>query len=330
MSSVSPTLNRGSVLFSTSDLNAADANGLTFSSFHGAGAPNYAIEAVPCCHNQLFCDEISAIGTAGFGLREGANTYRVLWFNAIASWFPTFVTKVATVSWSINGGNFVRTDSAAGTLVPKWSNTSSFGAGAVYQDRLAGYLYFFGQRPYQTAPNPIRLARVESKFASVIDRSKYEYWSGSAWVKNTVDPMAPSELSAFGAAADIIPASANPGPEFSVAFDAYANRYILLFETNRWSNTEAVELWQSSSLTGPWSKVTNGATRLPRAATSGGTWSPYNFFYGPYMSEQLMQGGGQSIYYQMSEWNGLPGFRPYNTGLWTFNVNRTATPGCTP
>jgi hypothetical protein len=76
-----------------------------------------------------------------------------------------------------------------------------------------------------------------------------------------------------------------------------ANRYILLFETNRGTSSEAVELWQASSLTGPWSRITNGATRLPRAGTTGGTWSPYNFFYGPYMSEQLMKNGGQTIYY---------------------------------
>ena len=79
-----------------------------------------------------------------------------------------------------------------------------------------------------------------------------------------------------------------------------------------------------------WTRLTNGANRLPNAATAGGTWSPYNFFYGPYTSEQLMTGGGQSVYFQLSEWNGIPGFRPYNVGLWTFNVNRGLVGGCTP
>jgi hypothetical protein len=328
MISVWPTLQRGSVLFSTNDLDASD--GLSFSSFQGMGFPNFATEVVPCCHNDpkppSTCDEISAIATAGFGLRENGVNYRVLWFNAIKSWFP-FTTKVATLALSTNGGAFQRRDAVPGSLVPTWGDDSSFGAGAIYQDRLAGFLYFFGQRPYQSTPTPIRLARVEAKFASVTDRSKYQYWNGSEWKPSTAVFDA-SKLSSFGPAADIIPASAAPGPEFSVAFDAYANRYIMLFETKRWTNDTAVELWQSSYITGPWTKVTNGETRLPRATTTGGTWSPYNFFYGPYMSEQLMKKGGESIYYQMSEWNGVGGFRPYNTGLWTFDISRFTANGC--
>jgi hypothetical protein len=336
---VAPTNLRGSILFSTQDLDPSDNNGLSFSSWIGNGNPNFAKEVVPSCHNTpLGCNEVTAIATAGVGLSEGGTRYRVLWFDSIAGWVP-FTSNVATLAWSVNGGAFSRADKTAppgGTIAPQWSNTSHFGAGAIVHDRMGGWLYFFGQRPYQ--PNtPIRLARVPAKFASVMDRTKYEYWSGSDWVKNSQNPLAPSDGTYFGpiasSAANIIPASINAAPEFSVAFDAYANRYLMLLVTNRWTNAAAVELWQSSYITGPWTKVTNGASRLPRAGTTGGTYFPYNFFYGPYMSEHIMRGGGQSIYYQLSEWNGFPfpiAFGPYNTGLWTFNVTREPTAFCTP
>ena len=164
----------------------------------------------------------------------------------------------------------------------------------------------------------------------MLDRTKYEYWSGSNWVKNAASPMAPSEGNYFGAAADIIPTSANAGPEFSVAFDAYANRYIMMLVHNRWAAGTAVELWQAANITGPWTKVTNGASNLPNANTAGGQWLPYDFFYGPYTSEHIMRNGGQNIYFQLSEWNGLFAARPYNVGLWTFNIDRTLTTSCTP
>lgn len=332
MTPVSPTNKRGSVLFRTQDLDASDANGLTLSSWVGAGVgAGFASRVVPSCQDNLFCNEVTSIATAGFGLREGNNKYRVLWFDSITSWTP-FTSKVGTLAWSVNGGAFARADLTApptGTVAPQWPDKSHFGAGAILQDRLNGYLYFYGQQPYR-ANVPIRLARVRAKFASVMDQTQYEYWNGSAWIKNAADPLAPSRIGGLPAAADIIGPKVNAGPEFSVGFDAYANRYLLMFETNRGSNSNAVELWQARQITGPFTKVTNGASKLPNANTPGGTWSPYNFFYGPYMSEQLMRNGGQSVYFQLSEWNGIPAFRPYNVGLWTYDITRDTVAGCTP
>jgi hypothetical protein len=317
---------RGSVLFKSQDLDPTD--GLQLTSFEGT---SFAKEIIPCCHNVLFCDEVTAIATAGFGLHEGSSTYRILWFDAIASWFP-FTSKVASMAWSVNGSNFARADQTPPTAAvpPKWSNTSNFGAGTVWHDRLGGYVYLFGQRPY-IANAPIRLARVPAKFASIMDQTKYEYWSGSAWVHDAFFPLAPSEGTYFGAAANLIPATENPGPEFSVAFDTYSNRFIMLVVKDRETTTAATHLWQSASVTGPWTQVTTGASTLANAAMTGGTVAaPYPYFYGPYTSEQLMPGGGQSVYYQLSEWNGANAVKPYNTGLWGFNVTRTLTPHCVP
>ena len=329
MTPVSPTRNRGSILFRTSDLDPSDSNGLTYSWWQGN--PSFAAEVVPSCHNSFPCNEVTAIATAGFGLRDGSNAHRLLWFASISNWSP--FTSTATWAYSTNGGAFARADKnpPAGTNPPVWTDASHFGAGAIWQDRLAGYVYLFGQRPYRNN-TPIRLARVPAKLASVMDRTQYEYWGGSGvgWKKDANNPLAPSEGSYFGSAADIIPASANAGPEFSVAYDAYANRWIMLLVRDRWTNTTAVELWQSASVTGPWSKVTTGSNNLPNASTAGGQWSPYNFFYGPYTSEHIMRNGGQSVYFQLSEWNGIPSFRPYNVGLWTFDITRATTPSCAP
>jgi len=334
MTSVSPTYLRGSVLFSGQDLDPSDANGLTFSSYVNNGNPNFAKEVVPCCHNNPNCNEVSAIPTAGFGIKDGANNYKVLWFDGIASWFP-FTSRVASLAWSVNDGPWSRADQAFPFTGPRWEDNTHFGAGAIYHDKfggsdmLGGMIYFFGQQPYRFNA-PIRLARVKADFASIMDRTKYQYWNGTAWDSNPFFPLAPAQVGYYPSTADVIPASANAGPEFSVAFNGYTNRYMMLLVANRWTNNAAVQLWESKNLTGPWSKITSGAGNLPNANTPGGQWSPYNFFYGPYTNQQLNRAGGQNVYFQMSEWNGIPGFRPYNTGLWTFNVSRKQTTNCVP
>jgi Domain of unknown function (DUF4185) len=324
---------RGSVLFSTKDL--TPANGLTLDSFESATffGNVYAREVVPSCHNQLLCPEASAIPTAGFGLRDAGVGRRFLWFNSIAWWLP-FISNGAGLAWE-DGNEFKRPDTSPwpipGKEPPRWTGTSHFGAGAIYQDRFDGYIYFFGVTAY--APNtPVRLARVKATFASVMDRSVYQYWDGAIW-KTEADtaPKWPSEPGTFLGAADIIKPEENVGPEFSVAFDAYANRYIMLIVHDRGNASKArVQLWQSKAITGPWEKVTGGAQQwLPNTSMVGGQYpGGFFWFYGPYTSEQTMVDAGKNVYYQLSEWNGLPGTKPYNTGLWGFRVNRHTSPNC--
>lgn len=329
---VAPTRKRGSVLFKTQDLNAAD--GLTLSAFESvtSAGVTFAKEVVPSCHNTTPCNEASAIATSGFGLNEGGVPIRILWFDAIETWVPTFKSKVASLAYSINGGEWKRADIDRPFVPrpPMWTNDSHFGAGATWHDRRGGFIYFFGQRPYM--PNaPVRLARVAATFAAVMDEKQYWYWNGTDWIQNAADPLKPSRLTNSGltSAADIIPASNNSGPEFSVSFDAYANRFIMLIVSNRETDSAATQLWQSNGLEGPWKRVATGQNHLPNANMTGGAWfGKYNFFYGPYTHETLMRNGGSSVYFQLSEWNQIPVTKPYNTGLWGFNVTRNTIPGC--
>jgi hypothetical protein len=57
-----------------------------------------------------------------------------------------------------------------------------------------------------------------------------------------------------------------------------------------------------------------------------------------------MPNGGEHVYYQLSEWNGLigppsslppgpifyPGGLPYNVGLWTYKLAAAGTANCQP
>jgi hypothetical protein len=334
---VAPTNKRGSVLFSTSDLNASD--GLQFDSW--VGSPTFASEIVPSCHDASPCslqpNEVSAIADAGFVLHENNMSYKVLWFLSINTWGPSNALNQSTfngssLAWS-TGSGFTRGDLALGPTgkpPPRWGSTSSFGAGAVWQDRLNGLIYFFGQQPYQNNA-PIRLARVAAKVASVFDATQYTYWDGvhSRWSSSEAD------------ATPVIQGSANAGPEFSVAFNAYANQYLMMFVSNRWNvgGTAAVQLWEATNLNGPWTQIPTSPL-LPNATWGLGIYAgQYWYFYGPEMSEQLMTGGGQTVYYQLSEWNGTPpavggiplpypAGLPYNTGLWTYSVSRNVVSGC--
>lgn len=337
MDPVAPIGRRGSILFTTTDLNPSDGLSLTGWVGGNAGA---ATEVVPSCHNTTPCSEGTAIADAGFSLTEGSTNYRILWFASFTN--LTFQWIGSSVAWSVNGGAYTRGDlnlAPGGTTPPRWlasNSATSFGAGAIWQDRLGGYIYFFGERPY-VANTPIRMARVPAKFASVVNANAYQYWNGSNWQSGEAGLSSP--------AADVIPASANAGPEFSVAFDPYVNTFLMMFVANRWNgSTAAVQLWQTAVLTNPsgWTKVNTGSV-LPNTAMAGGTYpGSFWYFYGPYMNEQLMMNGGQSVYYQLSEWNGLkgppsslpppaplnPAGLPYEVGLWTYNLARTNVTGC--
>ena len=107
-----------------------------------------------------------------------------------------------------------------------------------------------------------------------------------------------------------------PRPEFSVAYNAYAGRFFMMFVN---ANTANIEIWQAPAVTGPWALV--GA--YPPAASG---------LYGPYASDHLQRNGGQDFYFLLSEWNGLPApfGEPYNVGLWKGSFTRATIPGCVP
>jgi hypothetical protein len=344
---VSPTGTRGSVLYYGTDLDPS--NGLQFSSYVGAGiSPDFfAREVIPSHHNATSNPaytppvEVTAIPSAGFGLKEGGKSYTVLWFDSIHHWIlGGVVSNYSTLALSdvATGDIFVRGDSPtkpAGMNLPIWnppiwSRTSSFAAGAIYQDRYNGYIYLFGQN-MDTPSAPIRLAKVEAKMASILDKTKYEYWGGTAkgWEKASQfpNPLTPSELSHFGTSADLIPGNVNAGPEFSVFFDAYVNRFLMLLVRNRVQpRNNNVEVWEASDITGPWQQKSQDFGNLPHGQMSGGA---FWYFYAPYTSQQMLGGGGRTVYYQLSEFNTLPfATSPYNVGLWSFDLSYIPKAGC--
>jgi hypothetical protein len=120
----------------------------------------------------------------------------------------------------------------------------------------------------------------------------------------------------FSAAADIIPVSSSTGPrqELSVAYNSYANRFTMMM-LNLIGNQ--IELWQSPSIIGPWTRVSGAADdKLPTGTPVG--------VYAPYMSEAHAKGAGRENYFLLSEW-----FDVYNVGVWRFLANRATVSNCT-
>jgi hypothetical protein len=330
-----PTNYRGSVVFKTNNLSVL--NGLKFNDYVGSTlelGPGWATEIVPSCHgtNCGSTPEVDAIASAGFGLSEAEIDYHFFWFTSIKAWGPPFVSNVSSIAWNHALNGYTRGDQATGpggVVPPRWTPNSNFGTGAVWQDRANGYIYFFGTKPYQ-ANETVELARVPAKVASVLDHTQYQYWDGKNYetVGNDTKNPSTAELNAK----PIVTGISNMGPEFSVAFDAYTNTFLMTVVSNRaasYSNGQAaMQLWQAQFITGPWSLVSTGTT-LPNYHWTDVAPAGFNYFYGPNMSEQLMQSAGQSVYYQLSEWAvSTTLFYPYNTGLWAFNVARSSISGC--
>lgn len=312
---------RGSVLARTTDFDPSDANGIAFQGWETVPfVPNVAREVVPSPHDYFGNSEITAIATAGFGLTEGFNTYRFVWFDSIRTWTPSFVANESTLAWSVNNGAFVRGDQQPLFRAPRWPWSSYMGPGAIWVDRENGYVYFFGVKTY-VAGNPVRLARVRAVSSLVVNHLEYEYWTGSQWQKpNIANEYALANLA--GPAPDIIPASRNARPELSVAYDSYAGRFIMLIHNDVDLYTDpgfnTFEMWQAPAVTGPWTQVVPAGPKLPTLAN----------LYGPYMSEHTMRNGGQDIYFAMSEWDVV--LQPYNVGLWKMSLTRNTIPSCVP
>ena len=314
---------RGNVLAYTHDFDPADDNGIVLEGWETApGRPNVAIEVVRSPHDQSGNTEFTAIGASGFGLTEGKDQYRFLWFAAIEKWDP-FTTSESTLAWSQNLGPFTRGDSAPAAHPPRWPFDSYFGPGAIWVDRERGYVYFFGVRTYQPG-QPIRLARVRATSAAVRDHLQYEYWTGSAW--QHPDPKDEYALArAEDAAFNLIPGGAqqNNRPELSVAYNPYVGRFTMMLQNDATPfEDEAqtyLEQWEAEAIEGPWTRAdTADALVLP----------PHQ--YGPYLSEQTLSQGGRDVHFALSDWNLLPLSlgQPYVVALWHMALERHIRPGC--
>ena len=347
---------RGTILFQSDDMDPS--NGIVFNGYESTALdpkwkdPRVAAEVIPSIHNILLGEQ-TAIASAGLALNEGGVRYRVLWFTSLRRFatpgaappLPTDLplTNFGTLAVSTDAGTgsfgpFVRGETLPNTKIPKWAPLNlnvgtpdnSFGSGAIWVDREQGWVYFFGVPTYNPT-SVVRLARVGAKFAFITDFTQYEYYTGpqGGWVRDTDGRFAKGTRPLPGVCCQSFGNVETPRPEFSVVFDSYANRFLMMFSEN--SNNPRMQIWQAPDPTGPWTKVDTGVPAndsLPNNSNVPG-------LYAPYMSEHIMQRGGQDVYFTLSQWASttllLPPVmipQPYNVGLWKLTASRATLPGC--
>jgi hypothetical protein len=179
----------------------------------------------------------------------------------------------------------------------------------------------------------VRLARVQARFDYIVDRSQYQYWNGLTWVQDVnadmLEAVPQAQGGLWGSSADLISATVatQPRSEISVAFDSYANRFVMML-TN--VARAQVELWQAPAVTGPWSWVAvNGQLPNYNGFTFDGSGA---IVYSPFTSDQVLSNGGGDVYFLLSELsagnNQPPPSNLYNVGLWHYAVTRAITPFC--
>jgi hypothetical protein len=274
--------------------------------------------------------EASVVAGGGFAMSpaSGPET-RFLWYFSVKQWGPPFLANYSGLAKSESGGAWGRGQG------PVWPANSNFGPGAVWQDRYNQWIYFFGVRPQLGTPNDpgtlpysgVRVARVRSNANAILDPKQYQYWSGSAWIADTQGNYAPAiprdQGGLFGAEADIVWSQALPRSEISVAYDSYANVWIMMILD---MNDAGIRLLASSAITGPWVEVPFDTFALPNPALLPAPPPPHPpGVYAPFTSDHLMLGAGTDVYYLLSEW-----YPVYNVGEWHFTVNRNTSCSLTP
>ncbi|SEE52453.1 DUF4185 domain-containing protein [Jiangella alba] len=261
---------RSNVLLRSSDTDLS--NGMTFDSA-ATDSPGHAKELIP----SLKVDgvEMTVIPTAGVSV----GTRQYMAYMSVRHWGPPgeWDTNYAAIAYSDdNGENWVTTGA------PTWDNPTGdnkFQMGAFV--RHGGYVYLFA------TPNGRNddafLARVPE--ASVLTKSAYTYWNGSAWVS--------------GADTQATPVLDGPVAELSVRYDAERDLWITVYMRG----TDIV-LRSAENPTGPWS--------APQVIVSDADHpGPYGGFIHPWSS-------GDDLYFALSQWN------PYNVYLMRVSLDADA------
>ncbi|WP_166351993.1 DUF4185 domain-containing protein [Phytoactinopolyspora limicola] len=261
---------RSQVLLRSTDTNLAD--GMTFSSA-AEDFPGHAKELIPS--QKIDGVEMTVIPTAGVSV--GSRQY--LGYMSVRQWGPPgeWDTNYAAIAYSDdNGENWV---TAGG---PQWDNPTGnnpFQMGAFV--RHGGYVYLFA------TPNgrndDAYVARVSEN--SVLTKSAYTYWNGSAWVS--------------GADTQAVPVIDGPVAELSVRYDPERQKWITVYMRG----TDIV-LRSADTPTGPWSS--------PQVVVSDADYpGPYGGFIHPWSS-------GDDLYFALSQWN------PYNVYLMRVTLDGNA------
>ncbi len=284
--------------------------------------------------------EFTTIPGAGFGVTDSSgNGWRFLWFFSVTSFGNpgSFTTRHASLAYTENttlatNVTWTRGDAnLSAPTAPVWPSISNFSPGAVWYDRFNRMIYFFGIRPQLLATvwgtnqypfSGVRLARVPSTPTSILNPAKYQYWTGSAWVSDpgnysvATPQTPPGSGGVYGTAADIIPSVVDPRSEMSVAYDAEAGSFIMMFVN---MVDGGIRLYQSTAVTGPWSEVLFDTFSLPNTLDGGSTQSGGQKTYAPFTNDQLLVNGGRDVYYTLSEFTPV-----YNVGLWHYAITASS------
>jgi len=283
--------------------------------WHGTSANDTMADQVilPRMSDEAQCGDTGMIPTGGFALTSGATTTRFLWFMSVKTWNFNPATNNscdmtdgyrlrvnrASLAYSQNGGSWTRADLGYPMAGVWWDAQSKFTSAFAYHQIIgggSGYVYFYGFAADNNMPDSnsgVYLARARATVGDVLTKSSYEYWNGSSWVANNEAAAAP--LSGIAAHAR----------ELSVAFNSYANRYMMLVT----DTTNGMRMYQSEALEGPWSFVAT----LPYVIGN----------YAALTHDRFQADQGKNFGYYMSQW-----FPAYNVGNWWATITRNTYSNC--
>ncbi len=270
-----------------------------FTSWLGASSDHIADQVIPPGPNESY----GAIPSGGFSITEDGHNYKYLWLMSVLGWQPVLHVSRGSIAYSVDDGPWQRLD-ASYPSGKYWAQSSNFTNVGVYHQIVgpgAGYVYIYGIQADGNMGNSnsgVKLMRVKATHASITDPTKYEYWTGTQFLAN-----------AESSAAYVVDPSHHVR-ELSIAYDSYANRYIMMFmHANGYDSY--IELLQSPSLTGPWTLVTN---QLPFRLGN----------YAPMVHDRMLGAQGATLTYLMSEMS----MATYNVGQYLGSISRSTKPYC--
>lgn len=267
----------------------------------------------------LFSTGTGALPQGAFSITENGRNYKYLTMMSAITWKDVPGTAViecaggnklrvnrGSLAVSEDDGPWQRLDEGYPDSGMWWESDSHFTsmrALQVVRGPDAGYVYFYGfqaDNNMGASNSGVRLARVEAVHSSIVDKSQYEYWDGSTWQDQEA------------AAVDIIPASEH-ARDPAVAYNAYANRYLMMFlhAPPESALANRVKLFQSVTPTGPWTYV---------GEVSDTHWA----HYAPQIHSRMMAGTRREVVFFLSD------FGSYNVGSWLMSLSRDTFSHCTP
>lgn len=264
---------RSNTLARSSDRNLAD--GMHFDDMV-VDRPGHAKELL--ASKKIDHDEITVIPNSGVSV--GSRQY--LHYFSQNHWGPWNTNDGGIAYSDDNGETWTKSDVRWENSAPRWDRCFQIGSLL----RHDGYVYLFGTgsgRFYD-----IRLARVPE--GKVLDMAAWRYWNGATWTRQE---------------SDAIPVVAAPSGELSVLYNAYLDRWVMMYLDEY---RAAIVMREARSLTGPWSGQ--------RVVVRGGTGGEYPGLYAPFMHPWSAASGEPDLYFAMSWWP------PYNVYLMRTRLDR--------